>query len=177
MGEKEQQRRLSVHRGIFEEHRLLIRWLLRRAGALDPPESKPAKEDDAVFYAEEVAWLLNECGVLSLAQGRLQDAVALLERAQRAAERIEPNGTGALRTRIGLNAVIADIERGRLSRARALLTEIAGIPDEHPIPRLLAEGYLGLIDHVTGRLDSASERYRKALGISAAEASSTQRSG
>ncbi len=65
----------------LEEHRLLVRWLLRRAQFLGndaKPEDQQSRASDlqqeweitkAPFYSEEIVWLYNECGLLSLIQG------------------------------------------------------------------------------------------------------------
>ena len=139
------------------------------------------------LYAEELAWLYNECGVLSLMQGKLHDATLLLkkcddvirapsglsapERGDANIEedifrgfRIEPKtGGGALWARVNLNRAIVQIERGRLQQARSTLERIEAIEDEHPSIRFTAVGYLGLIAHLGGDRVTASERYSLAF--------------
>jgi tetratricopeptide (TPR) repeat protein len=161
----------SHGRGLLEEHRLLVRWIIRQAIAFDDEikEINPGVEtsDEYVvsrpFYAEEIAWLFNECAVLCLAQGRLDDSVALFDRAEEAAKRVEPHVDGALRTRIWLNRALAEIERGRLEVAESALLRIEAIADEHPVIRRIADGLLGLVDHLRGRFPAALKRYESAL--------------
>jgi hypothetical protein len=116
------------------------------------------------FYAEEIVWLLNETGVLSLAQGRLNDATVLFAQAAAAAEKwLAPNGGGALRVRIDLNAAIADIERGASPRTRERLERILNIEDEDDVVRGVAQGLLGLTEHLAGELKAAEDHYSAAL--------------
>lgn len=153
----------KIERGYFEEHRLLILWLIRQANKLQGPVDRSGAIAECPFYREEVVWLINECGTLSLMQGRLADATALLEMAQTAASEIETEESGAIRTCIGLNQAAVQIERGRFQTARQRLVSIANTRDEHPVIPLIANGYLGLIEHLTGKLDRARHFYRHAL--------------
>ena len=115
------------------------------------------------FYSEEIAWLYNEAGVLSYAQGRMLDAKAFFSQATKSARKIEPDEKGAIRTRIALNSAMADIERGRLTSAEPALTTIRGIKDEHPAILRLAVGLLGLVNHIRGRYPTAERCYKEAL--------------
>jgi tetratricopeptide (TPR) repeat protein len=115
------------------------------------------------FYAEDIVWLYNECGVLSYAQGRMPESIGLFERANEAATKIEPDESGAIRTRVALNRVMADIDRGRLAAAEATLLRIIDIKDEHRAITCIANGLLGLVEHLRGRFDTAGTRYRAAL--------------
>jgi len=152
-----------IERGYFEEHRLQIRWLVHQVVALQARCQKEGVKIEYPFYAEEIVWLMNECGTLSLIQGRLSDAVTLLETAQKFANSIETEETGAIRTRIGLNQVAVEIDRGRFQAARRRLVGMVDLKDEHEVIPLIARGYLGLIEHLTGKLDQAKLHYLAAL--------------
>ncbi|HWA90315.1 MAG TPA: SIR2 family protein [Rhizomicrobium sp.] len=147
------------HEGYFEEYRRTVRWMV--TAALDLGEKDHQKY--APFFAEEIVWLYNECAVLSLVQGRLADAHALFDAALLAAKKVEPGELGALHVRILLNKAVSDIERGHGASAREYLQRIACMVDEHPVPPLLAKGYLGLIDHLAGEVDSAVAEYKEAI--------------
>jgi hypothetical protein len=158
--------------GYFESHRLRVRWLIRMANLLDGTTVEPKddhKEDDGTrtFHAEEIVWLFNECGVLSLAQGRLSDAAQLFQNAENCARRfLEQSEWGALHARIGLNAAITDIERGHLRRAEGRLRQIIGDRSETDPMALIAEGYLGQIAVCQGDTYSAFDRLeRSAKGL------------
>ncbi len=118
------------------------------------------RSDPMPFYAEEIVWLYNECGLLSLIEGRLNDANALFDRALAAAARIEPEAERSpLRTRVRLNKAVVDLERGRIAVARHQLGLIVQRTDEHPAIRLIAEGYTGVCAHVNGDFSTAKARY------------------
>jgi tetratricopeptide (TPR) repeat protein len=151
------------HEGYFEEYRRVVRWILGAALDIGTMGQGSEKGTYAPFYAEEIVWLYNECAVLSLVQGRLNDAQALFEAALLAAKRIEPDESGALHIRILLNKAVVDIERGYGLAARAYLERIAHLVNEHPVPPLLAKGYLGLIDHLAGEVEAAIVEYREAI--------------
>jgi hypothetical protein len=145
--------------GHFEQHRLLVRNLLRQSLAIDDRCADLGLNVQRPFYAEEIIWLLNESGVLSLAQGRMNDATALFAQAMDATKAmLAPQGR-SLAARIGLNAAIADIERGAAERARETLGEILSEKDEHEVVRGVAHGLLGLTDHLAGELEKAEQQY------------------
>lgn len=145
----------APEQGYFESHRLRVRWMLRMANQLDGQLSRNGwakKAELHTFHAEEVVWLFNECGVLSLVEGRINDAMALLNQARRTASHlIEQTEWGPLHVRIGLNLALANIVRGRLSEAEQTLRRIeeAG-PAENPVLVLIAKGYLILIRDLRG---------------------------
>jgi tetratricopeptide (TPR) repeat protein len=173
MGERRRQQRSDEP--LLEQHRFLILWLIRQCAYHDrqvaawklrnptkPHELEPAPLQKP-FYSEEIAWLYNEAGVLSYTQGRMLDAKTFFARATTAAGRIEPEETGAIRTRIALNCAMADIERGRLTLAEPALITISRIEDEHPALLRLAAGLLGLVNHIRGRYPTAEKHYKEAL--------------
>ena len=148
--------------GYFEAHRLRVRWMLRKAVALDGPwnDGDHGAESNVLhtFYAEELVWMYNECGVLSLAQGRINDALSLLTHGQVVArDFIEGSKRGALHSHIGLNLAVALIEKGQMTPARDQLNRIlAG--NEGETMSLMAEGYLALIHGYQGDLRGALEQ-------------------
>lgn len=139
--------------GCIEAHRRLLWWLVTSA----------KRQGLAPFYAEEVVWLNNEVAVLSLVQGRLNDAQALFESALLAAKQVESDESGALHVRITLNRALAAIERGKSDNVRGELARIAAMTDEHVVPPLLAKGYLGLVHHLAGESAEAERLYSAAI--------------
>lgn len=157
-----------LHRGFLEEHRLLIRWMLKEAlwlqGPGPAPTGDPVGQKAAPFYVEEIAWLYNEVGVLSLAEGRIAEAWSFFGQAESVArDRMETSNVGTLHVRIAMNRGLADIERGRLNQAREAFERIRGLQEKHPDIRLVATGYLGLVEHITGRHTEAEKHYKTAL--------------
>ncbi|HEY1720295.1 MAG TPA: SIR2 family protein [Magnetospirillaceae bacterium] len=154
--------------GYFEEHRRQVRWLLKRAKDLGADVVKKPNADDSrpPFYSGEIAWLYNECGVLSLAQGALDDAGALFAQAIRSLNPIERRGApAALTTHIRLNRALVDIERGKLRKAHVALRDIIAQEDEHRAIRWIAFGYTGLIEHLRGDLDEGQKCYSKSIEV------------
>jgi tetratricopeptide (TPR) repeat protein len=150
--------------GFFAQHRLQVRWLIDRA--LELPRHKSLNTDEACkpFFAEEFVWLYNECGLFCLIEGRLDHAAALFGVALRSAATIEEGEKhGALWCRIHLNLAVTDIERGNIREARTHLTAICAVTDENPILRLLAAGYLGLVDHYSGNSAHAENVLNKVI--------------
>jgi hypothetical protein len=148
--------------GHLGDHRYLVRWMLQQAVRLDARyvEYKEASEAFSCFYPEEVVWLANECGVISLVQGRLGDAHELLSLARLGARRFfEAKGWGPIHARIGLNQAICLIELGDLRAAQVTLDRIRDDEGEHESLRIIAFGYGGLISHLRGDYDSASSVY------------------
>jgi hypothetical protein len=145
--------------GHFEQHRLQVRWLLEQARGLAQQKTLLTQsEARAPFFSEEIVWLYNECGLFALIQGRLDSAAGLFALALRAAQEIEGGDSrGALWCRIQLNLAVADIERGCIREARSHLQMIYEVGDENPILRLLARGYLALVEHYTGNSSLAEE--------------------
>lgn len=157
--------------GHMEEYRRLIRWITHRAQMLEGPlqEQTDSQRRDArryeggFFHRGEIVWLYAECGVMSLTQGKLEDAELLLNLALRAARRIECDDTGSLHVRLLLHVALVHIERGRPRAAKRLLEPIAARRDGHEMPPLIADFYLGMIDHMGGEYHSASHRYERTL--------------
>jgi tetratricopeptide (TPR) repeat protein len=147
--------------GYFEQHRQKVEGLIKRAAEL-PGGSDP--NASSVFYHEEIVWLYNECGLFYLVQGRLDLAAEQFELALLAAARLEGRtDRGALWCRIHLNLAVVDIERGLLREARRYLLEVRDVADENPILRVLAQGYLTLVEHYSGNFQLAIRQYKAVI--------------
>jgi tetratricopeptide (TPR) repeat protein len=126
------------------------------------------------LYKEEIVWLYNERGMLSLAQGDLYIASTTFQLALEANARIEGDRYHPNRCRLLLNRSLLWIERGKIAEARRCLIDLeAGIgstPDavtrdshEGRLILAIAKGYLGLCDQLNGFVQRASKSYRTAL--------------
>ena len=120
------------------------------------------------LYRDEIGWLLNERGLTALVTGHIFDAIPLFQRALDAMHHddaegfYDPSLHAAVR-RVRLNLSIALIERGQLGRAKSMLTDLL-LPNgfsthEGSQVSWIAEGYLGLIDHLGGNHAVAEKRY------------------
>ncbi|QNQ08656.1 SIR2 family protein [Sphingomonas alpina] len=159
----EEQGMAAPEMGYFEAHRLRVRWLLRKAATLDTDDKESNKELNT-FHAEEIVWLFNECGVLSLASGRIDDALQLLIRANLAATQlVEAGKWGALHARIGLNLALAWIEAGDVAAADKLLRKIELDRVETDPIHLIAHGYRGYVKAFRGNLVDAEKQFEHAF--------------
>lgn len=165
--------------GHMEQYRRLVRWITHAARnwesrhgirhVADNPEEKVAQgwcrsgKPVGLFYPGELVWLYNECGVISLAQGKLHDAEQLLTLAESAARMVEADDSGSLHTRIRLQSALVQIERGRPQRARQILKPISERRNGHPVPPFLAMYYLGQVEHIGGNYEQAVKHYERAL--------------
>jgi SIR2-like protein len=156
--------------GYFEEHRQQVRWLLKQGKEIERRliDGEPAGKlvQKLPFYSGDIAWLYNECGVLSLVQGRLNDASKLFSESMRALLPIERRGTpAALTASVRLNRALVEIELGNLPKAEGALHDIMAQRDEHLAVRSIASGYCGLIEHIRGNVGEARYRYEGAARI------------
>ncbi len=142
------------------------------ARPLAQPDPMEAKRLAALLtrplYRDEIGWLLNERGLVALVTGHIFDAIPLFQRAldamhhDDATGEYDPSLHAAVR-RVRLNLAIALIERGKLSRASGLLNglRLKRSFSEHGGSQVswIAEGYLGLIDHIGGNHAVADRLY------------------
>lgn len=143
-----------------------------------PPKADEVFQDFNGFarplYRDEVGWLLNERGVVSLVQGQIFDAIPLFQRALDEMHHVDvsrnydPALHAAVR-RVRLNQAIALIDRGHLARAYDMLRGLQ-LPEDfsnHSGSQVswLARGYIGLIDHLSGNLDVALTAYDETIGL------------
>ena len=176
--------------GYFEHHRFTLRWMLLEAARMDRAARLEAAQIERAarleaartnrgtrsptgkssqpswwmpFYPDEIVWLLNECGIFSLARGQSFDAISMFEAALEAAAEIEGSGNQPIRRRILLNLGVCAINRGRATEARRLLNEVSQAKSEDLTLRLIADGFLGLLDHLGGAHDSAHRQYDSAI--------------
>jgi tetratricopeptide (TPR) repeat protein len=150
--------------GYFEHRRLVLRWMIVRAKSLEDEFGNHGTNKPWPFYRDEVVWLYNECGVFSLAQGQCFDAVGLLSQALRGAHKIDGEQFGPVSRRILTNLGACEINRGRLVRARSWFDEIYEREKSgDQTIRMIARGYLALIDHVGGSIPEAQKHYKEAI--------------
>jgi tetratricopeptide (TPR) repeat protein len=183
----------------YEVYRSWLRHILNLAIAMEEVGGKPDRhdryQDKATLrhyleevsreerfplrdplYQNEVIWLYNERALSGLFQGRLYDALPSFERALRfthySADRDSQTDDAhlAAERRVLLNFAIAEIEYGRIQRARqrldALVARARRPGLRHPsMTPILALGYIGLCDHLGGQLESAITAYRSVIAV------------
>jgi tetratricopeptide (TPR) repeat protein len=131
-------------------------------------ENKSQFKLRGAFYREEILWLYNERALTAYVQGKIYDALPTFEQALRFVTRRNKDAFAAGKRRLNLNLALAHIDRGNLRKAGNMLGELASRagPSAAQTPNMtemLARGFLGLCDHLGGRLASARERYEYIL--------------
>ncbi|HVI72298.1 MAG TPA: hypothetical protein VM656_12545, partial [Pyrinomonadaceae bacterium] len=118
------------------------------------------------FYADELAWLYNEIGLTSYAEGTMLDAYAVWEQGyeiNRVIDSFEEGGRYLFQSLCNLGAVY--VHYGHLNTAELYLRQAEHInyylKDEDHAGRIT--GYLGLVQHLRGDLQQADEKYAEAL--------------
>lgn len=147
-----------------------FKTLLGKSNVKPIMNAKPVKAPPQPLYRDEIGWLINERGLISLVQGHLYDAIPLFERAlivmRHAANgnRDDPALHAATR-RVRLNLAIAQIDRGNLYKARRIIEELQtpeGLSGNFgSVVNEIGRGYLGLIDHLSGHFASAQAKYEE----------------
>jgi tetratricopeptide (TPR) repeat protein len=159
--------------GYFARHQQLIQWLLKVAVMLDQKKQSLEKSNQHAaaarinlpFFKEQILWLYNECGMFSLVQGKMHDAATYFDRALRYVSKIEGTRSagGALDTRVRLNRVVAEIDRGNGRSHLPELWKITQTSDEHPAIRSAALGWIGVIEHLAGDQSAAETNLKEAI--------------
>lgn len=124
------------------------------------------------LYRDEIGWILNERGLLSLLQGHIFDAIPLFNRALNAMyhQGKEAGNDPALHAavrRVRFNRALALILRGHIQRAKRefqsliLPTDIAS----HSGSQIswLSQGYIHLCDYYSGDLSSSLSGYLEVI--------------
>lgn len=152
----------------------LIRPLWAELAGIATDENQPANTLQRwPFYEEEIVWLLNERGVLSLAQGDLYAAETTFALALAANTELEGECYYPNRCRLVVNRALLWIERGKINEARRCLDDLRrGLGEERGESQsdsetrlilALAEGYEALCDDLQGLTERADLGYRRAI--------------
>jgi tetratricopeptide (TPR) repeat protein len=156
-------------RGNLETYRVRLRWIIRMAwelyeqtGDALPSDPTTIHNQVNVLYRDEIVWVYNELGVISLAQGSLSDALGYFRQAAEENERIEGlSRTAPIYNHIDLNHAIVQMERGNFQSARTRLERvIAATQDAKWRLYHLATGYLCVLDHLSGRREGVKDRFQ-----------------
>ena len=150
---------LNTSRSLLRDH-LWYDEEIRGPEKLDPVRSRLGP-----FYADELAWLYNELGLVSYSKGVLPDAYVLFRLGQDVNRNADNGFRGHRWCQAELNLAAVQIERARLPRAMLHLTNALRaaktLRDEDMTARCLL--YLGLIHHLRGDYDNADAIYSKSL--------------
>jgi len=124
------------------------------------------------LYRDEIGWLLNERGLISLVQGNIFDAIPLFNRAlnvmyhQGKEAGNDPALHAAVR-RVRFNLALALIQRGHLERAKLELRDLV-LPEDFASRSgsqisWLAEGYISYVNHHSGNFANVEKGYQKII--------------
>lgn len=159
-------------RAHYDDYQRRLAMLLNAIRAVDPggmetPVADLAVRGDGVLYADELAWLYNELGLVALCQGSMLDAYALFRQGQHVSAAAERGARGHRWCLAEINLAHVQLERGRLVRARhhlanALRTAAALRDDDLATA---AVGYSGLLHHLSGEYSSADTHYGRAINL------------
>ena len=166
----------ATERSLYEEYlRRLARVLnaVRRqaAGKLwlfeDREDRDRIIDSGASLYADELAWLYNELGLVSYCQGTLADAYSLFRVGQDVNIAAEGGNFGHRWCQSEMNLALVQIDRGRLRRAEYHLYNVLRAETllEDDDLKARAHGYVGLVRHLSGDYAAAHRLYEKAVGI------------
>jgi SIR2-like domain/MalT-like TPR region len=122
----------------------------------------------APLYPAELAWLYNDIAMAYSAEGHVLEACALWEKTYEIVRLIEdPKTGGGYHLEVLLSLTMASIEKGRLATAAQYVEDAERIlresPDDDYKARLL--GVHGLIAHLCGNLQGASDLYERSLAL------------
>lgn len=157
-------------RGYLETYKVRLRWIVRLSWELLDDKYRqndlsPDQEFDQInaLYRDEIVWIYNELGVVSLAQGALSDSLGFLRQAADFNQHIEGRQPGGPNhDHITLNHAIVQLERGRIASARQRLVRVAEASARREcVLHFVSRGYLCVLDHITGRHEGLDDKFEK----------------
>jgi tetratricopeptide (TPR) repeat protein len=119
------------------------------------------------LYADELAWLYNELGLVAFSTGFMADAYALFRSGQHVNAIAERGTQGYRWCESEINLGLVQMERGHLARGRYHLENAVRASAKLGVPTLEARatGHLALIHHLTGSYQRSRELYDSAIEV------------
>lgn len=136
------------------------------AGNNDRPRPE-VEHEDAVLYADELAWLYNELGLVAFSTGLVADSYALFRAGQHVNAVAERGFHGHRWCASALNLGLVQIERGNLARGRYHLESAmrAAHALEDKLLKARARGHLALVHHLMGNYQRSEKLYNRAIKV------------
>jgi tetratricopeptide (TPR) repeat protein len=155
--------RYGIRVATLAKHLTEPRWTYA-----DRAYAKRLESDEAVLYADELAWLYNDVGLSLCSEGYMADAYSVWEQGfeiDRVTDSEDEGGQYIVQSRLHMSHVF--LELGRLREAAEYLeaTERANASYKDIDFRARIEGYRGLLEHLTGNLEEADRLYRRAVRV------------
>jgi tetratricopeptide (TPR) repeat protein len=123
------------------------------------------QHEDAVLYADELAWLYNELGLVAFSTGLVADSYALFRAGQHVNAVAERGYQGHRWCASAINLGLVQIERGNLARGRYHLE--SAMRTAHTLRddllKARARGHLGLVHHLMGNYQESEKLYNRAI--------------
>jgi tetratricopeptide (TPR) repeat protein len=129
------------------------------------------KPKEGILYADELAWLYNEMGLVAFCAGLQADAYALYRAGQHVNAIAERGSCGPRWCESEISLGLVHLERGRLNRAKLHFEYALRGARALGAPNLVAraEGHLALVHHILGNYDHAGYLYDRAIPALRAE--------
>jgi tetratricopeptide (TPR) repeat protein len=153
------QRRLSQLLNAIRTTEGVKRWRAPNA------ERGTIEHVPGALYADELAWLYNELGLVAFSTGFMPDAYALFRAGQHVNAVAERGLQGYRWCESEINLGLVQMERGHLVRARYHFENAVRASAKLDVGTLVARavGHLGLIHHLTGNYRRSKELYDSAV--------------
>jgi tetratricopeptide (TPR) repeat protein len=144
-------------------------WLNERSAPEEAGNGNMAREEieqqTGVLYADELAWLYNELGLVAFSTGLVADSYALFRAGQHVNAVAERGFHGHRWCASVINLGLVQIERGNLARGRIHLESAVRTAHvlKDKVLEARARGHLGLVHHLMGNYERAEKLYNKAI--------------
>jgi tetratricopeptide (TPR) repeat protein len=118
-----------------------------------------------VLYADELAWLYNELGLVAFSTGLVADSYALFRAGQHVNAVAERGFHGHRWCASEINLGLVQIERGHLVRGRYHLDSAVRTAHslQDDVLKARANGHLGLVHHLMGNYERSGNLYNEAI--------------
>jgi tetratricopeptide (TPR) repeat protein len=125
------------------------------------------EHEEGVLYADELAWLYNELGLVAFSTGLVADSYALFRAGQHVNAVAERGFHGHRWCASAINLGLVQVERGNLARGLTHLE--SALRTAHALGDNLlkarARGHLGLVRHLMGNYQRAEKLYDRAIKV------------
>jgi tetratricopeptide (TPR) repeat protein len=145
-------------------------WLNEESGsqvAAKETARDKVEHEDGVLYADELAWLYNELGLVAFSTGLVADSYALFRAGQHVNAVAERGFHGHRWCASAINLGLVQVERGNLARGRNHLE--SALRTAHALDDNLlkaqAAGHLGLVHHLMGNYQRSEKLYNRAIKV------------
>ena len=133
---------------------------------VDPPSLASVEHPDAPLYADELAWVYNDLGLILCAEGDMPDTYGIWEQGSEINHAIDLGqrvGQHVVQSLLHLSHTYVEIGHLRIAGAYLHDTERANHSFKDPDYAARIAGYRGLIAHLEGNLHKAEDHYHEAI--------------